>query len=91
MSNLNLYALLFIACWAAIGYTYIGFPLILAALARRKDASVAANTTVEDLPTQQLPRITLVVAAYNEAHVLQDKLANTWNDWRNSAPTSSCC
>ena len=36
MSNFNLVALLFIACWAAISYTYIGFPLILAALVNKR-------------------------------------------------------
>jgi len=77
MSNSNLLSILFIACWAVIAYTYIGFPLILAAIARRKGAQ--ATLPVQDIPTQQLPRITLVVAAYNEAHVLQDKLANTWS------------
>jgi cellulose synthase/poly-beta-1,6-N-acetylglucosamine synthase-like glycosyltransferase len=71
-----IFLLVFLGCWACIAYTYIGFPIILAALARRKRST--AIRPVADIPTRQLPRITMVVAAYNEALVLRDKLANTW-------------
>jgi cellulose synthase/poly-beta-1,6-N-acetylglucosamine synthase-like glycosyltransferase len=63
--------------WAAIIYTYLLFPLILACLARlpglqRGYATIEAND-------DYLPDVTMVLAAYNEEDVMAAKLANTWN------------
>ena len=62
--------------WALIIYTYAGFPLLLAALARRR-AVAPASSKIEPVE-DALPRVTMVIAAYNEAAVLPAKLANTW-------------
>jgi cellulose synthase/poly-beta-1,6-N-acetylglucosamine synthase-like glycosyltransferase len=64
--------------WALVVYAYVIFPIILAAVARR-----VGNTSVQtarlDMPEEStLPRVAMVVAAYNEAAVLSEKLANTW-------------
>ena len=66
--------ILFGVCWMLILYTYIGFPLLLALLARRRADAPALLTGAEE----DLPRVTMIVAAYNEATVLPSKLANTW-------------
>ena len=68
--------------WALILYTYIGFPLLLAAFARlfggpKRGAPGSGDCAVaRDSPP--LPRVAMVVAAFNEAAVLTDKLVNTW-------------
>lgn len=67
---------------AFIGYTYILFPLLLFLIASivqlkrdidyvfsRKDRRCARNTG-------KLPRVTMVVAAYNEEKVIEDKIRN---------------
>jgi poly-beta-1,6-N-acetyl-D-glucosamine synthase len=59
--------------WGSIGaiaYTYVGYPLALAALAMRRRPRAAA----EPAP---LPRATVVIAAHNEADVIEEKLRNT--------------
>ena len=66
--------MLFGCGWALILYTYLGFPLLLALLARRRPAASAAKK----LSDAELPRVTMIVAAYNEAAALPAKLANTW-------------
>ncbi len=66
--------ILFGVCWILIFYTYAGFPLLLALLARRRPSAVAAPEVSE----ADLPPVTMIVAAYNEAAVLPAKLENTW-------------
>lgn len=69
---------LFWFSWCAIAYTYIIFPLLLALIARiargRRDAAVERH--LPDPP--DLPRVAMVVAAYNEEGVIATKLENTW-------------
>ncbi|HTE18065.1 MAG TPA: glycosyltransferase family 2 protein [Armatimonadota bacterium] len=67
--------LVFWAACALIVYTYVGFPVLLALLARRYGAPPPAEVEV---PANELPRVAMVVAAYNEAGVIAQKLANTW-------------
>jgi cellulose synthase/poly-beta-1,6-N-acetylglucosamine synthase-like glycosyltransferase len=54
---------------AALGYTYIGYPLLLVLLNRIRGRSV---NTAENTPT-----VTVVITAYNEERDLAGKLANT--------------
>ncbi len=54
---------------ALIAYTYFGFPLLLYLRARFAGKNPAAGDA--------LPPITVIMAAHNEAPVIQDKLANT--------------
>lgn len=55
---------------AAVGYTYAGYPAILALLAHRRSDPVYPKFDV-------LPRVTLIIAAYNEEAVIADKLRNS--------------
>ena len=65
-------------CWSLIIYTYLLFPLLLAGLARRKRGDESSPAFAEATHEENLPRVAMVVAAYNEAAVLPAKLANTW-------------
>lgn len=67
-------SILFWASWAAIVYTYVLFPLILALCVRL----AGAKNTAVDLTEEDLPHVTMVIAAYNEEQVIAAKLANTW-------------
>ena len=49
-------------------YVYLGYPLLIAVLARLRRG---ANT-----PKTELPSISLIIAAYNEEKVLREKLTN---------------
>src|SRR5579872_5658295 len=73
--------------WALIVYTYVGFPLVLAAIARflgRTSGPAPSHTNAADRLTEPpdcpaaLPSVAMVVAAFNEEAVLAAKLANTW-------------
>jgi cellulose synthase/poly-beta-1,6-N-acetylglucosamine synthase-like glycosyltransferase len=60
--------------WAAIGlivYAHLGYPLVLWALARAfGEEGVSASAEGE------LPRVTLIIPAYDEAAVIERKIAN---------------
>lgn len=58
---------------AIIFYTYLGYGMLLYALTRRKRVS---NST--EIPSSaDLPHITFIIAAYNEADYIVDKIYNT--------------
>ena len=62
-----------IAFWLCVGllvYAQIGYPLLLAALARMRRARRAAP------PADELPTVSLIIAAYNEGAVIAAKVAN---------------
>ncbi|MBB6052876.1 glycosyltransferase family 2 protein [Armatimonas rosea] len=71
--------ILFWAAWGMIVYSYVLFPIILAAIANRFGSSPAEPSplTTEPLP-DNFPKVAMVVAAYNEEAVLTEKLRNTW-------------
>lgn len=54
---------------ALLVYAYIGYPLVLGMIARFFRVSV-------DLDDAYCPTVTLLIAAYNEAAVIEDKLTN---------------
>ncbi|NMB88192.1 MAG: glycosyltransferase family 2 protein [Chloroflexi bacterium] len=62
-------ARLFWLCVSAIVYTYAGYPLLLALLARRHPRPVPNSG--------HTPPVTVLIAAYNEEEVLANKLENT--------------
>ncbi len=76
--------------WALILYTYIGFPLALALLARLFGANNAEpslrvrGSGMPEIPRVELdqslspPRVAMVVSSHNEGPNLSAKLANTW-------------
>ncbi len=64
---------LFWTCLAAVGYAYIGYPLVIWALSRafgRRGDGPAVPTPAE------LPRLSVLIAAYNEEAVLEDRIRN---------------
>jgi cellulose synthase/poly-beta-1,6-N-acetylglucosamine synthase-like glycosyltransferase len=62
--------ILFWLCAALIVYTHVGYPLLLAALVKAGISSAPPSTSGE------LPKVTLIVAAYDEEGVIADKVAN---------------
>ena len=58
-----------------IGYTYVGYGIVLYLLTRLKKRPTRPEQNVFD--TTGLPSCTVVVAAYNEASVIEDKIRNT--------------
>ena len=67
--------LFFWAGWAAILYAYVVFPVILAVLAK---VHGQRKLFERNQPAAELPKVAMIVAAYNEAGCMADKLANTW-------------
>jgi cellulose synthase/poly-beta-1,6-N-acetylglucosamine synthase-like glycosyltransferase len=70
-----LLTLLFWTGLALILYTYCLFPLLLHVVSRRFGRK---EELPADLPDAELPRVAMIVAAYNEAGVLDRKLENSW-------------
>lgn len=67
---------LFCGAWVLILYTYLVFPVLLSLFAR-----VFAHSRTEpivDLSRAELPRVAVVIAAYNEEAVIAAKLDNCW-------------
>jgi len=65
-------AFLFWLAFAVLAYQYVGYPLALAALAALRGKQRPAAFPGDD----DLPRVTLVISAYNEAEVLDGKIRN---------------
>lgn len=61
--------------WFLIIYTYVFFPILINLAAR---ASKAKSIPVSPEGSDYLPKVCMVVASYNEAATLPDKLKNTW-------------
>lgn len=66
-------SILFWIALVFIVYTLAGYPLLIALLARFLPQSV-----FEPYLEEQLPQVTLLIAAYNEERVLERKLQNTF-------------
>ena len=62
---------LFWACVASILYAHLGYPLALRAL-----LALRRRPTIEPGTWEELPRVSLIVAAYDEEEVIAAKLAN---------------
>ncbi|HEX8991329.1 MAG TPA: glycosyltransferase family 2 protein [Anaerolineales bacterium] len=56
-------------CVFFVFYVYAGYPLLIAVLARLRPKPV--------WPPQELPRVTLLIAAHNEEKAIESKLINT--------------
>jgi cellulose synthase/poly-beta-1,6-N-acetylglucosamine synthase-like glycosyltransferase len=65
-------AFLFWLAFAVLLYQYVGYPLALAGLAALRGRKRAASYARDE----DLPSVTLVISAYNEAEVLEGKLRN---------------
>lgn len=65
-------AFLFWLAFAVLVYQYVGYPLALAGLASLRGKRRPASYPSDD----DLPRVTLVISAYNEEAVLEGKIKN---------------
>src|SRR5437868_1741752 len=59
-------------CFAAVLYVYVGYPILIHCLAR----AFGRRRRVAALPDEELPAVTLLIAAYNEESVIEDRLRN---------------
>ncbi|HZY81986.1 MAG TPA: glycosyltransferase family 2 protein [Cyclobacteriaceae bacterium] len=77
-SNPEVYQALKLIFWASLGivlYTYLGYPILLGILVKiRKSLSPRKHLQYSD---EELPEVTILVACYNEADILEDKIRNT--------------
>ena len=64
-------ATVFWACVGLILYTHLGYPLLLRAL-----VAMRRRPTLNPQPVEELPLVSLLVAAYDEEDVIADKVAN---------------
>jgi cellulose synthase/poly-beta-1,6-N-acetylglucosamine synthase-like glycosyltransferase len=61
-------------CWLSLlilGYAYVGYPLIVLAVARTR------RSDAEPSQPPELPSVSVVIAVQNEAELLEEKLRNT--------------
>jgi biofilm PGA synthesis N-glycosyltransferase PgaC len=68
--------LLFWSSVGAVAYAYAGYPLVLSALARARRGDDRHKHRAQD-GAPGLPSVSLIIAAYNEAGFITDKLTNT--------------
>jgi cellulose synthase/poly-beta-1,6-N-acetylglucosamine synthase-like glycosyltransferase len=62
--------------WALIIYTYLLFPVLLFILSRAFGSYPRLDEPYPD--DEDLPRVAVVLAAFNEEHVIAEKLRNIW-------------
>jgi biofilm PGA synthesis N-glycosyltransferase PgaC len=66
--------LLLVIFWSAViilGYTYLGYPVLIAVLARLKPRGLTGEEASE------LPRVSLIIPAHNEEKVIGEKIENS--------------
>src|SRR5579871_3804944 len=68
----TLVAYAFWACLAAVVYAYAGYPLVIWCLSRLFSRRVGALPCSDD----ELPTLSLLIAAYNEETEIEDRLRN---------------
>lgn len=56
-----------------VGFTYLGYGILTAILLKLKGKRIPPK---EDLPDDQLPHVSLLIAAYNEVDILAEKIDN---------------
>ena len=61
--------LIFWSSFAFLIYTYIGYPLLVTLLGRRRQKAIPSDTTPD-----QLPFVSILMAVYNEEKVIEEKL-----------------
>jgi cellulose synthase/poly-beta-1,6-N-acetylglucosamine synthase-like glycosyltransferase len=65
-------ALVFWICAAGVIYAYVGYPIVIWCLARW----FGRKATHSNLNEADLPAISLLIAAYNEEHVIEQRIRN---------------
>lgn len=77
-------AWVFAICAAMVGWTYAGWlvALVLADAWRRLRLEASASPRLAPVPDEQWPKLSVLIAAHDEAAVIEEKLANTLAfDW----------
>jgi cellulose synthase/poly-beta-1,6-N-acetylglucosamine synthase-like glycosyltransferase len=73
---MNSFSLILSVCFwvslVAVAYAYVGYPILVWCLARL----FGRSGTPAELPDDQLPTVSLLVAAHNEESVIDDRLRN---------------
>lgn len=69
--------LIFWICLSIVIYTYVGYGLILYVMVKIKELFNKSKKEVHLPHDNQLPEVTLLVAAYNEEDVVRDKMENS--------------
>jgi biofilm PGA synthesis N-glycosyltransferase PgaC len=72
---MTVFIIVFWISLAIVFYSYIGYGMLLWVLVRIK--RLFRKRIIPTLPTGELPRVALVVAAYNEEDYIRDKILNT--------------
>src|SRR5690349_1981258 len=67
--------ILFWAALAVVAYTYVGYPILLYLFVRLKRGSNAKDAPA--VAERELPTLALMIAAYNEESILEEKIQNT--------------
>ena len=67
--------ILFWAALAVVAYTYVGYPILLYLIVRLKRGSASKDASIDTV--EEWPTLALMVAAYNEAPILEEKIQNT--------------
>jgi cellulose synthase/poly-beta-1,6-N-acetylglucosamine synthase-like glycosyltransferase len=68
--NFEILRLIFWTTLFAIGYIYLGYPLLLGVLARPRKENPF-------LGSEDLPHVTILISAYNESRIINEKALNT--------------
>ena len=71
----SLLILIFWICFLIVGYTYLGYGLLLYAIIKIKRFFTSQKPLVQQ--PEDWPEVTLVVAAYNEADFIEAKIQNS--------------
>lgn len=58
-------------CFGLVGLSFMGYPIILGILVKLRRSSVQRS------PIDPLPKVTLLIAAYNEENIIQEKIENS--------------
>jgi cellulose synthase/poly-beta-1,6-N-acetylglucosamine synthase-like glycosyltransferase len=77
-SNPTLISAVQLIFWASLGiviYTYLGYPVVLGILVKLRKFFTPRKTILYS--DSELPEITVLVACYNEADILEQKIRNT--------------
>lgn len=64
--------IVFWVCFALVVYAYPGYPVVIRCLA----AVFGRRTVPPELPTEELPKVSLLIAAYNEASIIAVRIQN---------------
>ena len=68
--------ILFWACLALVVYTYVGYGVVLWLMVRLKRLFMKKETLPELPADDELPTVTLMICAYNERDIIEEKMEN---------------